>query len=323
MLAASILPISAQAACQVSGLPSLSLGSRTSFEARIPESMAGSGAGGLACTGIAGLLSFQYIYVSVETLEGKLHHQSGDGDAIPFTLAVSPGGAPLQANTTSSNLAPGGLLSFGGANGDVTVFLGLGAAGNIRAGVYTGTVLLRWHYATCSNISVLNVCLGSWSASPGISAPCILGACTLNTNSLPGAGSPIVLTISLVVTPDCRFTATDIDFGSAPFADAFGSVIGQVGVTCTRGETYSVGLSNGIHHSGTRRQMASGMERLQYDVFRPGGMIWNATDSRFEQPVPAIGDIDQLFPFEARIYADQPTPPVGSYADTLIVDVEF
>jgi spore coat protein U-like protein len=322
-LAASLLPATAEAACTPSGVAQINLGSTTSFDARAAQSVAGSGAGGLACTGILGLLNFQYIHVSVDSLEGRLVHESDGGESIPFTLALSPGGVPLEEGTTSPNLAPGGLLSLGGSSGEVLLYVGLGAASNVKAGIYRGTVSLRWHYATCASISALNICIGGWSLSPGVTQSCLLGLCTLSTGSLPGAGTAVLLTITLVVTPDCRFTANDIDFGSAPFADAFGTVTGHIGIMCTKGQTYSVGLGAGNHYSGTRRQMASGAHRLQYDVYRPGGLVWNATDSRFEQATPAPGDIDQAFPYEARIYPDQPTPPVGVYTDTLVVDVEF
>lgn len=323
VLALAALPTLAQADCTITATPTLQLGSRTSFEARTAQSNAGSGAGGLACTGIAGILSGQYIYLSVDSLSGNLVNTLGNGDQIPLTLAVSAGGTPLQANTISENLAGAGLITVGGANGDVTLFVGLGAAANVSAGTYTATVGLRWHYATCGSLSALNICVGPWSVSPGVSAPCFLGLCTLNTNSLPGGGSIVTLTISLTVTPDCRFTTPDIDFGSAPFADAFPPVNGQIGVNCTKGETYSVGLGPGAYHNGVRRQMASGANRLQYDVFRPGNLVWNHTDSRFPQAVAAPGNADQLFPFEARIHAGQPTPPVGTYNDSLILDVAF
>jgi len=310
------------AACTVNGTPNISLGSKTSFEVASVTPNAGSGASGLACSGILGLLSNQYIYISVSSSTGVLTH-STSGDTIGFSIATIPSGAPLAAGTTSGNLATSGLLSLSGANGEAALFVNLGAAGNVAAGTYSGTVTLRWHYAVCTNISALGICIGSWTRSAGIDQSCVLSLCTLNTASLPGAGTPVTLTISLQITQDCRFDADQIDFGAAPFVDSFSAVSGQLRITCTKGATYTVGLSEGGFASGGRRRMSSGAQYLQYDVFRPGNTVWNGTDRRVAQSTPAMGNVAETFPYEARIYLDQPTPPVGTYSDTLIIDVAF
>ncbi|MGD9944855.1 MAG: spore coat U domain-containing protein [Burkholderiaceae bacterium] len=320
-LLSALLP-GAASACTISATPLVTLGSRSSFDARSADLHAGSGGSGLSCPGLLGLLSYQYVFVSVDSASSGLLN-AGSGDLIPFSIATTPGGTPLSVGSTSSNLAVAGLLALGGSNSDIQMFISLGAAGNIAAGTYTGTVVLRWHHATCSNISALNICIGGWSRSPGVNESCLLGLCTLNTGTLPGAGSAVTLTISLQVTRDCRFSTTDIDFGSAPLVSGFAPVNGTVGVNCTKGSTFSVGLSNGNHFDGGRRRMASGASRLQYDVFRPGNVLWNAGSGRAVQATPAPGDSTQNFPFTARIYGDQPTPPVGHYVDTLIVDVQF
>lgn len=309
-------------ACTISGTSSISLGSKTSFEAQSAANNAGSGASGLACSGILGLLSSQYIYVGVIANTGVLTHSSS-GDTIGFTIATTPNGTPLATGTTSGNLAAGGLLNLSGANGEVALFVSLAAAGNVAAGTYTGTVTLNWHYAVCSNISALGVCIGSWTRSAGITQNCILSLCTLNTASLPGNGAAVAVTISLEVTKDCRFEASQIDFGGAPFVDSFSPVNGQLQIKCTKGTTYSVGLSDGNSPSGGRRRMSSGAQRLQYDVFRPDSTVWNNTSRRVAQSMPAAGNIAETFSYEARIYADQPTPPIGVYSDALIIDVEF
>lgn len=310
-------------ACEVTGSPAITLGSKTSFGVRTADTAAGSGASGLACPGILGLLSSQYIYIGVSAKSNALTH-AVTGDTIAFDIATTPGGAPLVVGTTSGNLAAAGLLSGGGTNGDISLFVSLGAASNVASGVYTGTVTLRWHYATCANISALGICVGNWSRSPGINQnTCALGLCTLVQSSLPGMGSPVTLTISLTVTRDCRFDADNIDFGSAPFADSFSPVSGALRITCTKGTTYTVGLGNGGAFSNGRRRMLSGANRLQYDVFRPGNTPWNNTTQRVTQATAAAGSAAETFPYEARIYTDQVTPASGTYTDTLVIDVMF
>lgn len=322
LLVLAVLAPDLARACSISGAPPITLGSRSSFDVRSADTHAGSGASGASCPGILGLLSSQYIYVSLDAMSNGLLN-AVSGDRIPFSVATMPGGAPLAVGTTSGNLATAGLLTLGGSSSDVQLFVGLGAAGNVAAGTYTGTVTLRWHYATCGNISALGICVGNWTVSPGVAQGCLLGLCTLNTGTLPGAGVSVTLTISLQVTRDCRFVTSDIDFGSAPLVSGFAPVNASIGVTCSKGSTYTVGLSNGAYFDGSRRRMAAGTNRLQYDVFLPGNVRWNDTTSRALQAAPAAGDSAEQFPFTARIYGDQPTPPVGNYVDTLIVDVQF
>jgi spore coat protein U-like protein len=58
-------------------------------------------------------------------------------------------------------------------------------------------------------------------------------------------------------------------------------------------------------------------------VFHAGGQRWDNGANRAEQLVPAQGNVSEVFPYEARIYSDQTTPPIGFYQDSLIIDVEF
>ncbi|PPS64780.1 hypothetical protein CRX72_04710 [Pantoea sp. BRM17] len=50
----------------------------------------------------------------------------------------------------------------------------------------------------------------------------------------------------------------------------------SISVVCSKGSTYSVGLSNGNNFSGTARQMANGASRLAYDIYKDA-----ATTSRW------------------------------------------
>lgn len=314
---------SAHAQCASTGVSVIPLGSKTSFEAQVADDNAGSGSGGLSCPGLIGLLSSQYIFLTLSAKDPALINAAGD--AIGFDVTVAPAGQALEVGEISPNLAAAGSLTLTGASSEVAIFARLAAAPNVSAGTYLGTLSLLWHYATCPSLDAVGICVGPWAVSPGITQNClpVLMLCTLNVTSLPGSGVPVDIEFTLEIAPDCRFVETDIDFGSAPFVDAFAPVAGSIQITCTRGETYTVGLSKGDFFSGGRRRMANGAELLEYDVFRPGSVPWNDTDHRAAQPIPAPGDAPQTFPYEARIYTDQPTPAVGNYSDTLILDVEF
>jgi spore coat protein U-like protein len=309
-------------ACTTTSTALIDLGSATSFDVTVPQANAGSGGSGLSCPGLLGLLSSQYIYLTVDNKSAGLVN-SITGDVIPFDIATLPSGTPITPGATSGNLAGASLLSLGGVNGEVQLYVSLGAAPNVASGTYTGTIEVRWHYAVCGAIDAVGICVGSWTRSPGITQSCFLLLCTLQSSSLPGPGVPVDITVTLNITRDCRFDADDIDFGSAPFADSFEPVSGALGVTCTKGTTYTVGLSDGNYAAGGRRRMASGANRLEYDVFFPGGDRWDNTARRAEQMAPAQGNAPESFTYEARVYPDQTTPPPGVYQDTLIIDVAF
>jgi spore coat protein U-like protein len=311
-------------ACTTYATATIDLGTRTSFEAQTAQLNAGSGGSGLACPGLLTLLTSQYIFLSVDGMSPALTN-AATGDTIPYEVITIPGGTPVAPGTTTVNLAANGLLTLLGTGGQALLYVNLGAAPNVSAGTYTATVNLRWHYATCDDIGALGLCVIGWSMSPGITQSCLpLGlTCTLNLSTLPGSGVPVTVTVQLTITPDCRISADDINFGAAPFVESFPTVTGALRVNCTKGSTYSVGLNNGTHYSGARRRMASGSNYLEYDVFHPGGLRWDNAVNRATQSLPAQGDVAEVFTYEARVYTDQTTPPVGIYQDQLVIDVEF
>jgi spore coat protein U-like protein len=307
-------------ACTITTPSFIDIGSKTSFEAAIPQVNAGSGGSGLACSGLLGLLDVSHIYLTIDTLGGVMVKEGGT-DTIPFQLTLTPGGAPL-AEGTYGNLAGPNLLSIGGAGGQIHFYINVGSAANVSAGTYTATIILRWHYAVCQGIGALGLCVGGYWVSPGVTYSCLL-VCSVTSGTLPGPGTPVEVKVQLEITPDCRFDVDDIDFGAAPFAESFEPVNGALRVRCTKGTTYTVGLSEGNYSAGGRRRMASGANRLEYDVYHAGGQRWDDGANRAEQLVPAQGNVSEVFPYEARIYSDQTTPPIGFYQDSLIIDVEF
>lgn len=310
-------------ACTTLATATIDLGTRTSFEAATAEPAAGAGGSGLVCSGLLTLLTSQYIYLSVDSMSPALKN-AATGDTIPYEVITVPGAVPLSVGATTGNIAGSGLLTLLGTSSEALLYVNLGAAPNVSAGVYTATATLRWHYATCGNLGAIGICaLGAWTLSPGITQSCLLTLCTLTQSSLPGPGVPVTLTINLTVTNDCRFSADDIDFGSAPFVEGFEDVTGALRIRCTKGSTYTVGLGNGLNFANNRRRMASGANRLEYDVFHPGGQRWDTTLNRAVQSTPAQGNLPEVFVYEARIYPDQTSPPVGLYTDTLVIDVNF
>ncbi len=177
------------------------------------------------------------------------------------------------------------------------------AGANVPAGTYTDSITVNWTYANiCEGIAVGSACVGN----------------------VRNGNEDRTLTVTLVVINDCTITAPDIQFGSAPLPSGFSAVSQSISLLCTKGMTYSVGLDMGGQANGTRRQMASGSNRLQYNIFKPDTSVWGSVGmARAAGLGMADGLTLQVMPYTASVYADQPNVPVGTYTDSVKVDVEF
>ena len=132
------------------------------------------------------------------------------------------------------------------------------------------------------------------------------------------------LTIQLTVTNDCTITAPPVTFGSAPLVGGFAAVSQNIGLLCTKNLVYTVGLSDGNYAAGGRRNMAAGSNRLNYDLYKSDSTIWGRVGTaRASGPAAADGTTVQTIPYTARVYQDQTTPAVGTYSDSVVVDLSF
>lgn len=174
---------------------------------------------------------------------------------------------------------------------------------NVPAGTYTDNITVNWTYANiCEGIAVANACVGN----------------------LRAGSVDRTIAVTLVVTNDCTITAPNVQFGSAPLPSAFGTVSQSITLLCTKGMAFTVGLDPGLYASGARRQMASGVNRLQYNLFKGDQSVWGQVGAaRATGLATADGLTPQVIPYSATIYADQPAVPQGSYNDSVKVDVQF
>ena len=279
----------------------------SSFRVRSGPGLVGSGVLQLDCSAVVlTLLGPQpSITATITSPVAGLTLKNGT-DSIPYTL-VNGTGTTYTNGQVVINVAGSAVLGLVSTSGTrVPVNIATGTSANVAAGLYTDTVTVRWSY--------LNICEGLLTVG---------GLCVGGTSSQSNVTR--TLTLSLNVTADCAITAPPVQFGSAPLLASFPAVSQNIGLLCTRGLAYTVGISPGNNAlAGGRRQMASGTARLQYDIFQPGGTVWGATGAaRLTGPAPADGLNSQLLPYTARIYTDQPAPGAGSYTDSLTVDVGF
>ena len=182
---------------------------------------------------------------------------------------------------------------------------------NVAAGIYTETLNVLWSWYYCTGLSIGNICILSDS----------------------GTNKPSTLTVSMTVANDCTITAANIAFGSAPVVSAFTTVSQTASVACTKGSAYTVGFNDGLQpvSAGGRRRLKSGTNYLAYDIFQSAGTTrWGsvgaarrASSTAEVNPGNGLGTGSQIFNLNAKIYTDQATPPVGTYTDSVVLDVAF
>lgn len=137
------------------------------------------------------------------------------------------------------------------------------------------------------------------------------------------------MAVTLTVTNDCStISAPAVNFDSAPLVQNFKSVSQSIAITCTKGSTYTVGVSNGSNATGNVRRMKSGNNYMNYEIYKSNGTNrWGSLGTERWASAASSGlSSDGLlrnFNYVAKVLTSQPTPPAGAYTDTLVVDVAF
>lgn len=278
----------------------------SSFAVRTGPGITGSGSLQLTCSSVVLTLlgPAPSVTANITSPTTGLTLKNGS-DSIPYTI-TSGTGLPYtvgQLLISVNGAAAVGLLTNAGSRVPINIVTGTSA--NVAAGTYTDTVTVRWSYA--------NICEGVLAVG---------GLCLGGTTSAANVMQTLI--IRLTVTNDCAINAPPIQFGSKPMLNAFPVVNQNIGLLCTKGLVYTVGLSAGNNAAGGRRQMASGTNRLQYDIYKPNGTVWGVTDAARAASIGAADGINsQLMPYSASIHTDQPAPAAGTYTDSITVDVGF
>lgn len=138
-----------------------------------------------------------------------------------------------------------------------------------------------------------------------------------------GASVSAPFSVTATVQPNCLVTAQTVDFGSSGVIDSNLDATGQVGVTCTPGTAYTVGLGNGQTGTGpTARRMVLASSSVTYGLYRdaarllPWGNItgeWQAgIGTGASQPLTVYGRVPP-----------QTTPGPGTYTDVVVATVTY
>lgn len=132
-------------------------------------------------------------------------------------------------------------------------------------------------------------------------------------------------TVSANVASHCRIdAATDLDFGAQ--ASNFAANLDQtsaLGVTCTNGTAWQIGLDNGQHALGTTRRMISGSDAVTYELYRDiaRSLRWGNTLNSDTLAGTGSG-LSQNIPVYGRV-PPQPALPAGTYLDKITVTVTY
>jgi len=268
---------------------------------------------------VLSLLSSDYIKLQLasatytSSTRGALKTSSTGTDLIPVRVCSDSACATeMLVGGTAVTYSQAQLLNLvgvgGGQNFTIPLYLRTVAGQVVAAGTYTVTLNILVSYSICTGIGALGLC--------------VAGGQQTSSGTVP-------ITTTLVITNDCTtITAPNISFGSAPLVSSFSAVSQSINVICTKGSTYTVGLSNGSHAVGTQRYMISGTNLLAYEIYK------NATTSRWgptgtERVASTAASsittdgLTRTFTYTARILTSQTTPVAGSYSDSVVVDLSF
>ncbi len=227
-------------------------------------------------------------------------------DTIPVMLCTVDGCSSEIANNSGTYTWSGSTLLnlLGNKTYTLPLYFRTVPGQSVAAGTYQTALTLRFNWSVCS---------------VGV-AVCVI-AQTGNTT--------FTLNVTITVTNDCSAMSTpDVSFGSQPLVGNFPTISQTIALTCTKGSIYTVGISNGNYANGSVRNMASGNNRMSYEIYKgttanrwgvSGTERWASTDST---SVSTDGLL-RSYNYTAKVLTGQTTPPAGNYSDTLVVDVAF
>jgi spore coat protein U-like protein len=149
---------------------------------------------------------------------------------------------------------------------------------------------------------------------------------TNNDDCSAGSGSSggaVSFTVSGTVAPKCVVSTAPVNFGSHSALISNIDAVGSVSVTCTPATTYAIRLDGG-HAAAepTARKMFKGSDTITYGLYQnpQRDQPWGDTVGA---AAPGTGSgLPQSHTVYGRV-GSQPTPPPGTYTDTVVVIVDY
>nr|WP_244423682.1 spore coat protein U domain-containing protein [Nitratireductor pacificus] len=131
--------------------------------------------------------------------------------------------------------------------------------------------------------------------------------------------------ISATVASNCLVSTQDVDFGTQGVLGTNVDATGRVSVTCTPGNSYSVGLDGGASGGPpTARLMTKGAETVTYGLYQDAArsLPWGSGSVPGEAVAGTGTGTSQDITVYGRV-PPQATPSPGTYADTVVVTVTY
>jgi spore coat protein U-like protein len=134
------------------------------------------------------------------------------------------------------------------------------------------------------------------------------------------------LTVHITIIDECKVqTGSDLDFGTHGVLDANVDQTTTIGVQCTTGKTYDVGLGVGLGSGATTavRKMTGTSATINYTIYRESTrtQLWGTTIPTETVPGTGNGSV-QTIPVYGRV-PPQATPAAGVYTDTVQITVTY
>ncbi|MER9225096.1 spore coat U domain-containing protein [Mesorhizobium sp. M0664] len=147
------------------------------------------------------------------------------------------------------------------------------------------------------------------------------------TNSAFAATAAGNMTVRLTITNECKVqTGGDLNFGSHGVIDANLDQTTLIGVQCTSGQTYNVGLGVGKGSGATlavRKMTSPAAATINYTIYRDSArtLVWGETVGTDTVTGTGDGNVQNITAY-GRVPA-QLTPAAGDYTDTVAITVTY
>lgn len=266
---------------------------------------------GFSCTGLTPAIPV--------TLCPNIDGGSGGGDASGgrFLTAAGLGAISFQIYRDSGRTQPWGSTSFL-IFGDVpTITATPGATGKIDT---TRTLYGRVTVPATAKPGTYSSSFANQNFFWG------LNLLTCGGITIGFALPPPAFAFKITIDPGCSVSGTSLEFGTVGLLKTTAVGQNELGVRCTNGTAYSLGLGNGLNGtSPTNRKLAKGAERITYGIYKDQGgtQAWGeaALGAAFVQSGTGTGS-SQPYAAYGRAPA-QATPSPGAYADTIVATVTY
>lgn len=134
------------------------------------------------------------------------------------------------------------------------------------------------------------------------------------------------LSVQIIIVADCQVQGSPaLDFGSAGALTAALTAQAAISLVCTEDTPFTIALDAGQNAVGgvNGRMMEAGGATVAYQIYRDAGrsLVWGDSQGVNTQAGTGTGDV-QSFNLYGRV-PNQPTPPAGTYNDTVGITLTF